>query len=129
MDTLGPVPGTLEGNQDVLVMTDRYSKLTKAVPTSKTTASHIVSLSMDNRIMQSDIKTHVLAGNRTQFVGKFFKSLCAFSGTKHLTIPAHHPQTNGQTERLNKTIIVTLQQHVAEHQRDWDIRVHPLTYA
>lgn len=42
---------------------------------------------------------------------------------------AVHPQTSGQVEQLNKTIIARLRHYLTEHQRDWDINVQPLTYA
>ena len=33
---------------------------------------------------------------------------------------SHHPQTDGQTERANRTIEDTLRAYVAPHQSDWD---------
>lgn len=42
---------------------------------------------------------------------------------------AYHPQTNGQSERFNNTIITRLRQRIAEHPRDWDLYGQWLTYA
>lgn len=47
MDILQPLPKKLNGSQFMLVVTDRYWKLTRAVQMSKMTASHIASLFMD----------------------------------------------------------------------------------
>lgn len=33
-----------------------------------------------------------------------------------------------KAERVNKTIITQLRHYIAEHERDWDICVQPLTY-
>jgi putative transposase len=33
---------------------------------------------------------------------------------------SHHPQTDGQTERANRTIEDMLRAYVAPHQPDWD---------
>lgn len=38
---LGTLPKTKKGNQHVLVLTDRYSKLKMEIPMKNTTASHV----------------------------------------------------------------------------------------
>lgn len=44
-------------------------------------------------------------------------------------ISTNRPQTNGQVEWFNKTIIGRLEHYVSEHLADWDRGVQPLTYA
>lgn len=41
----------------------------------------------------------------------------------------YYPQTNGQTERSNRTIIQMFRCYVADHQRDWDTYFQALTFA
>ena len=41
----------------------------------------------------------------------------------------YHPQTNGQVERYNRTILAMLRNYVNEHQDDWDRCATALTYA
>ena len=42
---------------------------------------------------------------------------------------ASHPETNGQTERYNRTILSRLRKFVKEHSNTWDNYVDVLTYA
>ena len=42
---------------------------------------------------------------------------------------AFHPQTDGQTERANRTLIEQLRSHVDEHQGDWDLLLPQLQRA
>jgi Chromo (CHRromatin Organisation MOdifier) domain len=42
---------------------------------------------------------------------------------------AYHPQTNGQVERYNRTILAALRGYVARRQDDWDEYTSTLTYA
>lgn len=49
-------------------------------------------------------------------------------GVKKLKTTTYHPQTNGHTERYNKTIVTRLIHYVVENKSDWDEYVKPLTY-
>lgn len=97
MDLLGPLPKTLHGNQHVLVIKDRYSKMTRAIPLKQTTASIVAQTFVDNWIMPYGIPATLLTDNGPQFVGTFFAAVCLILGVKQLTTTAYHPQTNGQT--------------------------------
>ena len=47
----------------------------------------------------------------------------------HIFNTTYHPQSNGQTERFNRTLVQRLRHYLEEHQRDWDDYVQPLTFA
>jgi transposase InsO family protein len=42
---------------------------------------------------------------------------------------AYHPQTNGQVERYNRTILASLRGYVAARQDDWDDYTSAVTFA
>lgn len=46
---------------------------------------------------------------------------------KQLLITAYHPQTNGQAKKFNTTIASKLRNYIADHKKDWDAYVDPLT--
>ena len=48
MDLLGPLPKTVHGHQHVLVMTDRFSKLTRSIALRTTTASVVANGFLEN---------------------------------------------------------------------------------
>lgn len=75
IDILGLLPRTLDGNQLVQVMTDRFPKLTRVVSRSRTALSRLASLSMDDRIIPYDIPTDALKDNGAQFISSLFKWL------------------------------------------------------
>lgn len=74
MDILAPLPETSNGNQFFLVVKDRQSKVTRAVPTCKTAAVHVASMLMDHWIILYGIPDSVLTENVAQFISKFFRS-------------------------------------------------------
>jgi transposase InsO family protein len=55
-----------------------------------------------------------------QFVSKFWEELHKSLGTKLLHSSAYHPQTSGQTERVNQILEDMLQACVLEFPQKWD---------
>lgn len=121
MAILIPPSETLNSNQSVLVMTDRCSKLEKARPRSRTTASHTASLFMESWRIFHNILTQALANYGTQFINSVFETLCTSSRTNHLTSMAYHLQMKEQAERFYGTIVARLQSYVTRHWWDLDI--------
>ena len=129
IDLLGPFPKTKNRNQFIAVITDRYSKLTRAVPMRKTTATLMAAMFLNNWILPYGISNTIFSDNGPQFSAEFWKTICRPMGVNHKTTTSYHPQTNGQAERYNKTIVSRLRLYVSKHQNDWDQFVQPLTYA
>lgn len=73
----GTLSEVINDTQFVSVMTNRSSKLTKAIRRFKTTGSHIASLFMVNWIVPYKIPTDGLIENQTQFTGTFLETLCS----------------------------------------------------
>ena len=129
MDFLGPLPKTAHGNQHVLVITDRFSKLTRSIPIRTTPASVVANAFLDNWVYVYGAPRYVVTDNGPQFAAKFFDAVCALLGVRHYLTTAYHHQSNWQTERFNPTLVQRLQHYVEEHQHDWDDYVQPLTFA
>lgn len=83
-DILRPLLKTLSGNQVLLIITDRYKKLTRDVSIPKTTASHNEASFVDSWVIPYGFSKYDLTNSETQFITKFFELLCAFLCTKHL---------------------------------------------
>jgi transposase InsO family protein len=56
----------------------------------------------------------------TQFTSKFWKGLQQAMGTKLDFSTAYHPQSDGQTERVNKILEDLLRACVLTSDRDWE---------
>lgn len=107
---------------------DRYSKLSRALLTSKITASNVGDMFHDYWINPLEVPTYLFTDNGQKFVSKFLQSLSSQISIKYLTITSYQPQTNGQAKRFNKTIFTQLWHHGSELQRNWDIFVQSLTH-
>lgn len=88
MDILGPLPKMSHANPIIVVIMDRYSKLTRAILTPKPTAIYFPIIFLDHWVMPYGITTFVLIHNGPQFVSKFFSVLCGFLKCKQLSSTA-----------------------------------------
>ena len=129
MDLLGPFPATESGSTNILVITDRFSKLAQVTPLSSTTAPAVANAFIEHWVIPYGLPAFLLSDNGPQFVGKFFEAICLTLKVKHVATTAYHPQTNGQTERYNQTLATRLRIFTYSNNKDWDRLIQPFTYA
>jgi transposase InsO family protein len=96
MDTLVQLPKTKHGNRFLLVITDRYSKVTKTVPLLVMTALSAAKAFCDHWGFANGAPVSLLTDNGHQFTAKFFQAVCAELGVKKVFTAAYHLQMNGQ---------------------------------
>lgn len=95
-DILGPLPRIADGNQYNAVITNRFSKLTRAIPTSAISWTLLANVFFENWIISFRIPSYLLTINGPQFVTTFFPSIRSYLGITHSTFTVYNPQTNGQ---------------------------------
>lgn len=104
----------------VVIITNRYSRLTLTVPTSKARATHTASIFYDHWIILYSIASYLLTRVVSQFLTKFYKTVCYFPGVKQLKTTIYQPLTNDQPEQCKRTMISKLRHFVAAHHFDLD---------
>ena len=129
IDILGPLLRTSRRNRYILVISDRYTKLTRAIPVASITAQSVAREFAENWAFIYGPPTILLSDNGKQFASKLFVHICKLLGTKNAFTSTYHPQANGQVERFNRTLIAALRHYVLDHPKDWDQFVGALTYA
>jgi transposase InsO family protein len=130
IDLLGPLTLTAWGNRFLLVVTDRFYKLTRAYPLASTTAEVVAKVFFDGCVSAVyGVPCILLTDIGTQFVEKFFQTFCKILGIKQVFTSAYRPSTNGQTERFNRIVADFVGAYVSEHQKDWGELAAIATYA
>jgi hypothetical protein len=119
MDFIGPLP--LSGGFDtILVITDRLTNFIKIEATLQTaTAEDIADLVYNSWCRQFGLPQRIVSDRDKLFNSQFWRELLRKMGIKALMSTAFHPETDGSTERANKTIITALRAYVDRRQRDW----------
>ena len=129
MDILGPLPRTKHGMRFILVITDRFTKLTKTEPLRTITSLAVARAFCKAWVFNYGTPKVLLTDNGTQFTATFFRNVCRILKIHKVFTAEYHPQTNGQAERFNRTIVAAIRNYVSDSQRDWDEWLGPLTYA
>ena len=79
----------------------------------------IATLYRDRIFVEHGIPEKVISDRGSQFVSKFMTELFEILRIKGNPSTAYHPQTDGQTERVNQEIKEFLAMFVNEKQDDW----------
>jgi len=129
MNLLGPLPRTEAGNEHLLVIVDRFSKMTRAIPLQRIDAESISAAFLDYWVAAYGPPATVLSDNGPQFRSTFFQGVCSLLGITNRYSTTYHSQKNGQVERYNRTIVGQLRTYVEDQQDRWDNLVSMLTLA
>ena len=109
-----------QGYDSILVVVDQFSKMMHAMPTtSSVTVEGVARLFRDNVWKLHGLPEKTLSNRGPQFMSKVMKELNRLLGIKTATSMAYHPQTDGQTKRVNQEIEQYLRLFVDHHQSDW----------
>lgn len=128
MDILGPLIETPHGNAYILVITDRYSKLTRSIPMSSVKAIDVARTFLSHWVYAYGPPKSMLTDNGTQFASRFLLETYRILGIKGVFTATYHPQTNGQPERYNSTLLAALRNFVGEHPKTWDQYAEALSF-
>ncbi|UYV68419.1 hypothetical protein LAZ67_5004277, partial [Cordylochernes scorpioides] len=129
MDLLGRFPTSMCGNRWIIVCTDYLTKfaITKALPTSESV--EVAKFFIKDVILKHGAPREVITDRGRNFTSSMIRDLNKHCRIIHRTTTAYHPQTNGLTERLNKTIADILSIYVDVNQKDWDEILPFVTFA
>eukprot|EP00253_Pinus_taeda_P033536 PITA_33536 len=124
MDFVGELPKSGKGHDYLYIFVDKFSKMCILIPCSKQiTAKQTSKLFFEHVWVHFGLPTSIVSNRDTRFVGKFWSSLWELMDTKLKKSTAFHPQTDGQTEVVNKTMIQLLRGYCSKHPKLWDEHV------
>lgn len=115
-DILGLLQKTKLSNQEVILLEERSNKWPWAILVTTVTSTNAATVFADNWVIPFEILIHLLTEIRQMLVMKLFAADSVRWSINQLITTAYHPQTNGQIESFDRTIVVHLKNYVAEHQ-------------
>ena len=96
-----------------MVVVEKLSKSAHFVPVKSTCKEiDISNIFMKDIFKLHDMPREIVSNRYTKFTSRFWKSLMVHFETKLLFSTTYHPQTDGQTERVNQVLEDMLRMHV-----------------
>ena len=124
--------GGMTGNSksvNVLVVTDHFTKYSQAYVTPKQTAVIVSKTLLENFLVHYGWPEKILTDKGKSFENNLIQNLCELAQVKKLHSSPYHPETNGQCECFNATLIGMLGTLPTHAKKNWQECIATLTHA
>lgn len=133
MDFVGPLPESKDRNasyDSITVVIDLLTAMVHLVPSrTNYTARHVAELVFSEVYKLHGLPRAIISDRDVLFTSRFWKRLNELIGTELRMSTAYHPQSDGSTERANRTITQLLRQCINPNQRDWVSKLPAIEFA
>jgi hypothetical protein len=121
MDFVSGLPLTSRKHDSIWVIVDRLTKTAHFIPVHTTyDAKDYASLYIKHIDRLHGVPKTIISDRGSLFVARFWEQLHKSLGTKIIRSSAYHPQTDGQTERVNQILEDMLRACVIHFDKSWD---------
>lgn len=108
------------GKMVILTIVDRFSKAAHFVALEKLPAVSEISKCLVEHVFRlHGIPTEIVSDRGPQFTSQVWKAFCTALGAKPCLSSGYHPQSNGQTERLNQELEAALRCVTSHNLSTW----------
>lgn len=113
-------PTTKEIYDAIMVVVDRHTKYTSFIPFNETyDAVKLGYVFLDKVVRIRGFPQEVISDRDKLFTSSYWKTVTGQLGIKLKLSSAYHPQTDGQTERTNRTLKTYLRHYCTVNQTNW----------
>uniref|UniRef100_A0A2N9I550 Uncharacterized protein n=1 Tax=Fagus sylvatica TaxID=28930 RepID=A0A2N9I550_FAGSY len=119
MDLVGPLPKATGNRRWLIVATDYFTKWVEAEPLANIRDKDSIKFVWKNIITRFGIPKTIISDNGTQFTSKPFTKYCSELGIKNVYSSPAYPQSNGQAEASNKTVLDRIKKRLEDAKGRW----------
>lgn len=130
VDFVTHLPLTANGYNAIVVFVDRLTKMVRVAPTTDAcTAEELAQLFIDNVVRNHGFPEDMTSDRGPQFNSNFWAEVLRLAQCNQKLSSAFHPQTDGQTERMNRVLQEVLRNYVNPALDDWDTKLSLVEFA
>ena len=130
MDLVTHLPTTDHGYNVIYTVVDRLSKFTYFIPCKHTvSAADLAQLFLATVVARHGMPASIVSDRDPRFTSTFWRNLVSALGCKHSLSTAFHPETDGQSERMHRSIEQILHCYVSAQQSNWDLLLPTCEFA
>ncbi|KAK1682060.1 hypothetical protein QYE76_042908 [Lolium multiflorum] len=121
MDFITGLPKSSKGNDSIWVVVDRLTKVAHFIPVKTTyQGPKLAELYISRIVTLHGTPKSIVSDRGSQFTSRFWQKVHEGLGTRLNFSTAYHPQTDGQTERVNQILEDMLRACVLEYGSKWE---------
>jgi hypothetical protein len=121
MDFVLGLPRTRKGRDSIFVVVDKFSKMVHYIPCHKTDdATHVADLFFREIVRLYGVPNTIISNYDTKLFSHFWRTLWVQLETKLLFSTTCHPQTDGQTEVVNRIFSTMLRAILKKNIKLWE---------
>lgn len=128
VDTVGPLPKSLRGNEYAVTLICDLTKYLVTIPVPNKQAGTIAKAIFENFILTYGTMGNILTDMGTEYKNNLMTELCKLLNVKHQTSTAYHHQSLGTVERNHRTLNEYLRSYISVDKLDWDDWLGCFTY-
>jgi hypothetical protein len=120
-DFIVKLPKTSRSSDSICVFVDKLTKLVHFVACKEeVSAKEFVELYVDHVFRLHGLSREFITDRDPRFTSAFWQEVTVLLGTRTVMSSSFHPQTDGQTERVNQTLETYQRHFVSVGLNDWD---------
>jgi len=130
MDFVTQLPVTATGFTAILVCVDRLTKMVRLAPCHDTsTAEDVARIFLDRVFANHGLPEEIVSDRDAKFTSRFWEALCDELHMVQSKSTAFHPQSDGNTERVNRVMEDMLRHVVIADHSTWDKHLSLVEFA
>ena len=123
IDVLSGLPTATDGSTCILVAVDYMSKWAEAYALPNEEAATCMNALYQGLFSRFGLPTQLHSDQGRNFESKLVQELAKLTGIRRTRTTPFHPRSDGQTERMNRTILAMLRSTAQENPNDWPDRL------
>ncbi|XRB10151.1 integrase catalytic domain-containing protein [Pycnococcus provasolii] len=130
MDFLGHLPKTKHGNDTILTVTDRSTRLVKLIATTETANAQQTALLFRKHVFSPGwgLPQKIISDRDPRFISEFWKDLMALLGCRSAMTSGYHPQPDA-AESVNRLALKVLRSLLPALANRWDEMIDLVEFA